>query len=198
MAQDESESIADVLAALVAARLESVGRTRDTIDTLPRDRATGKSSVPFLPVSTSDAPTDHLCRTDKARRRDEGEEAATACILNRCISMSDCFMHVVHAAPCITTNPSVMYVAISRLCSHSFARCRRHLHPLPGACCGCIGGSVAQGESESTGDVLAALAAAGLESVGRKRDTIDSLPRDHATCNSSVPFLPVSCSDAPK
>ena len=76
MALDESESFGYVLAALAAAGLESVGRKRDTIDTLPRDRATGNSSVPFLPVSTSDAPTDHLCRTDKAQRRDEGGESS--------------------------------------------------------------------------------------------------------------------------
>ena len=56
---------------------------------------------------------------------------------------------------------------------------------------------MAQDESESTADVLAALAVAGLESVGTKRGTIDSLPRDHATGNSAVPFLMASCSGAP-
>ena len=77
MAQDESESIADVLAALVAVGLESVGTKRGTIDSLPRDHATGNYSVPFLPASCSDAPNDDLCRSDAAQRRDEGEEAAT-------------------------------------------------------------------------------------------------------------------------
>ena len=77
MAQYESESSADVLAALVAAGLESAGTKRGTIDSLPRDHATGNSSVPFLPVSCSAAPNDDLCRSDAAQRRDEGEEAAT-------------------------------------------------------------------------------------------------------------------------
>ena len=77
MAQDECESIADVIAALVAAGLESVGTKRGTIDSLPRDHATGDSSVPFIPASCSDAPNDDLCRSDAAQRRDEGEEAAT-------------------------------------------------------------------------------------------------------------------------
>ena len=51
-------------------------------------------------------------------------------------------------------------------------------------------------DSESTSDVLAALALAGLESVRTKGSTIDSFPHDHGAGNSSVAFLPVSCSDA--
>ena len=47
MAQDGSESIADVLEALVAAGLGSVA-TAGTIDVLARDHAAGNSSLPFL------------------------------------------------------------------------------------------------------------------------------------------------------
>ena len=86
MTQDENESTGDVLAATDAVGLESFGRKRGTIDSLPRDRATGNYSVPFLPVSSSDAPNDDLFRTNGAQRRDEGEEAATRVIKLRRLS----------------------------------------------------------------------------------------------------------------
>ena len=70
MAQDGSESIADVLEALVAAGLGSVA-TAGTIDVLARDHAAGNSSLPFLPVCSADAPNDALCRTDAALGREE-------------------------------------------------------------------------------------------------------------------------------
>ena len=75
MAQDGSESIADVLEALVAAGLGSVATT-GAIDVLARDHAVGASLSPFLPVCSADAPSYGLCQTDVALRREESEEAA--------------------------------------------------------------------------------------------------------------------------
>ena len=50
-------------------------------------------------------------------------------------------------------------------------------------------------DSTSATDMLTALASAGIGSVGVKGNTIEHLPRDHGTDNSSVPPLQVACSD---
>ena len=76
MAQDGSESVADVLDARVAVGLGSVETKPGTIDVLARDHAAGNYALPFLPVCSADAPNDALCRTDVALRREESEEAA--------------------------------------------------------------------------------------------------------------------------
>ena len=76
MAISDSASTSDVLAALASAGLGSVGTKGSTIENLPHDHGTGNSSVPFLPVSCSDAANDDVGRSDVAQRRDEREEAA--------------------------------------------------------------------------------------------------------------------------